>query len=298
MNLINAASEGRLRQAFLSTSAGSSAGRAAPRVPCTTSRFSIDAASDLHSLGGVGTTAQHRRHVTPSQLVEFRCELGIAARAGPSCSDASEHRVAVGEQVEVERLRIDVSRRQERAEHLVTVLGEERSLSIRDRAEGSLGEDEDRARSRQRLLLRDGIVALGESGFRPGGARAGHHGMLRTEGAQQDLDGAIDFRGGLVEFAPLGEQLRHRETGRREIGVARLRVRAAARRALLRAAAARGPPGRDRIPSAPGCAPPPRHRDGRRPARCEGPRPRRRTGRPQLDSSPNPNARGPDSSEP
>ena len=44
--------------------------------------------------------------------------------------------------------------------------------------------------------------------------------MLRTEGAQQDLDGAIDFRGGLVEFAPLSEQLRHRETGRCEIGVA------------------------------------------------------------------------------
>ena len=44
--------------------------------------------------------------------------------------------------------------------------------------------------------------------------------MLRTEGAQQDSDGAIDFRSGLVEFAPLGEQLRHRKTGLREIGVA------------------------------------------------------------------------------
>ena len=123
-------------------------------------------------------------------------------------------------------------------------------------------------------------------------------GCSGAEGAQQGLDGAIDFRGSLVEFSPLGEQLRHRETGRREIGVA------GSERALLR-----GERFFEKLLRAVLLAEiefhprqvAHRRRDTGMVITQRGAKVRdrgRRTDRPQLDSSPNPNAQGPDSSEP
>ena len=226
------------------------------------------AASSLTRPAASGPLAQHGGHVAAPQLRQ----LAAAGTRGVGRRDAAQHRVAVRKQRDEELARRRALDREQRPDHVVGVLGEQRPLAVGDGAEGVARVARQRARGLGGLLEGGCVVALGHGDPRAQRAGARHQRVLGAARGHQHRDGAVHLGGGRLGVAAPGQQPRPGQAGGCE------------RRGGLRPgsssgwrASAPGAPrparsGRVRARCAPGCAAP-RPRSGA-PRRARGPAPR------------------------